>query len=129
MSSIFTKIIQGEIPCYKVYEDDLVFAFLDIRPMQLGHTLLVPRAEVDQIQDLDEAVYVHLFQIAKKLSGAIQKATGHDRVGMLVEGLEVPHAHLHLVPISHPGELSFSRSHEETEDAMKKIQKTIQENI
>jgi histidine triad (HIT) family protein len=99
MPSLFTKIINGEIPSYKVYEDELVFAFLDIFPFQPGHTLIVPKIEVDYFVDVPEPYYTAVFNTAKKLAPAIQKASNSLRVGMMVQGVDVPHFHLHLIPI------------------------------
>lgn len=125
MASIFTKIIQGEIPCYKIYEDEHCFCFLDIRPIQLGHTLIVPKKEVDHIDDIDEATYAHLFHRAQKLSKILKQVTGCLRVGILVEWMEVPHAHIHIVPLFGPGELSFAHSKERPEEDMKNIHAKI----
>jgi len=108
MSRIFTKIIQGEIPSYKVYEDDLCYAFLDIRPLREGHTLVIPKKEVDYIFDIDEELYTILLKTARKIALAIGKAIPCDRVGMTVVGLEVPHAHIHLIPISAISDMNFS---------------------
>ena len=85
MATVFTKIIQGEIPSYKIYEDELCFAFLDIRPMHTGHTLLIPKQEINHLDDVDETTYVHLFLVAKKISKAIKQVTSCARVGILVE--------------------------------------------
>ncbi|MDO4901946.1 MAG: HIT family protein [bacterium] len=97
--SIFTRIIKGEIPCHKVYEDEVVFAMLDIDPLADGHTLLFPKKQVDLLWDLDEETYAHLFEVAKKLSKTLQQTFEPKRVGLVVEGFGVPHAHLHLVPL------------------------------
>lgn len=97
--SIFTRIIKGEIPCHKVYEDETVFAMLDIDPLADGHTLLFPKKQVDLLWDLDEETYTHLFEVAKKLSKTLQQTFEPKRVGLVVEGFGVPHAHLHLVPL------------------------------
>ena len=99
MASIFTKIIQGEIPCYKIAETEDYFAFLDINPWEEGHTLVVPKKEVDYIFDLDDETYEGLMRFSKKIARAIEQAISCKRVGVLVEGLEVPHAHVHLIPI------------------------------
>ncbi len=100
MSSIFTKIINGEIPSYKVFENELVFAFLDIAPIRPGHALIVPKIEVDYFIDVPEPYYSEVFKTAKILAPAISQATGYERVGGLVEGLEVPHFHYHLIPLN-----------------------------
>lgn len=97
--SIFTKIIKGKIPCYKIFEDEKVFAILDIEPLSDGHVLLFPKKQVDLLWDLDDETYKHLFDIAKKLSKKIQSEMNPLRVGMVVEGFGVPHAHIHLVPL------------------------------
>ena len=99
MPSIFTKIIKGEIPCYKIAEDEDNFAFLDINPNAKGHTLCVPKKEVDKIMDLDEASYMKLMAFSRKVGKAIESAIPCNRVGMSVIGLEVPHVHVHLIPL------------------------------
>ena len=99
MPSIFTKIINGEIPCYKIAEDDDNFAFLDINPNAKGHTLCVPKKEVDKLLDLDEQSYMKLMAFSRKVGKAIEAAVDCKRVGMSVIGLEVPHVHVHLIPL------------------------------
>ncbi|MEW2920348.1 MULTISPECIES: HIT family protein [Flavobacteriaceae] len=99
MPSIFTKIINGDIPCYKIAEDDDNFAFLDINPNAEGHTLCVPKKEVDKILDLDEEAYMKLMAFSRKVGKAIEAAIDCKRVGMTVIGLEVPHVHVHLIPL------------------------------
>jgi histidine triad (HIT) family protein len=100
MASIFTRIINGEIPCYKVAEDENYFAFLDISPLAKGHTLVVPKLEVDYLFDLDDDVYTGLNLFAKRVAKAIDKSVACKRVGVAVIGLEVPHAHIHLIPLN-----------------------------
>ena len=100
MPSIFTKIINGDIPCYKIAEDADFFAFLDINPNAKGHTLCVPKKEVDKIMDLDEATYMGLMAFSRKVGRAIEKAVDCKRVGLTVIGLEVPHVHVHLIPLN-----------------------------
>ena len=107
MPSIFTKIINGEIPCYKIAEDDNYFAFLDINPNAKGHTLCVPKKEVDKIMDLDEATYMGLMAFSRKVGKAIEAAMDCKRVGMTVIGLEVPHVHVHLIPLNEMKEATF----------------------
>ena len=107
MASIFTRIINGEIPSYKIAEDDNYFAFLDINPLSKGHTLVVPRKEVDYIFDLDSETYTGLMEFAQKVALAIGQAVRCLRVGVAVIGLEVPHAHVHLIPL-HSGTINFS---------------------
>ena len=101
MSTIFTKIIEGEIPCYKIAEDEHHFAFLDINPIAEGHTLVVPKKEMDYVFDLDDTVLGSLMVFAKKVALAMDGALPTLRTGVIIEGLEVPHAHIHLVPIYH----------------------------
>ena len=108
MASIFTKIINGEIPSYKVGETDDFYAFLDINPLSKGHTLVVPKQEVDYIFDLDESTYNGLMTFSQKVAKAIEKVMPCERIGVAVIGLEVPHAHVHLVPINAIGDLNFS---------------------
>ena len=129
MDTIFTKIIRGEIPCYKVYEDDYGFAFLDIHPYALGHVLLVSKLPVDHFFELNDPDYTKLFQAAKKLAPAIQKATNSKRVGLVVEGLEVPHVHLKLIPINKAGDLDSPNAHEESTEQMLMIQQKIIDNL
>ncbi|CAZ95391.1 HIT family protein [Zobellia galactanivorans] len=107
MASIFTKIINGEIPCYKIAEDDDYFAFLDINPNAKGHTLCIPKKEVDKIMDLDEATYMGLMAFSRKVGKAIETAIDCKRVGMTVIGLEVPHVHVHLIPLNSMQEATF----------------------
>lgn len=99
MASLFTKIISGEIPAYKVAEDDNYLAFLDIFPTAKGHTLVIPKKEVDYLFDLDDETYIGLQQFAKKVAVGLKKAVPCQKVGVMVLGLEVPHAHIHLVPM------------------------------
>ena len=108
MASIFSRIVAGEIPCYKVAEDDKYFAFLDINPMVKGHTLVIPKREVDYIFDLedDELAGLHLF--AKKIAVALKEAFPCQRIGMAVLGMEVPHTHIHLIPLQKESDMLFS---------------------
>ena len=108
MSSIFSKIVAGEIPSYKVAEDENYYAFLDIFPLTKGHTLVIPKKEVDYIFDLDDETYSGLMAFSKKVAGALEKAIPCRRIGVAVLGLEVPHAHVHLVPLTSEGDLNFS---------------------
>ncbi len=107
MSSIFTKIITGEIPCYKVAEDDNYFAFLDINPNAKGHTLVIPKKEVNKVFDLDEDTYIGLMHFARKVAIALEKAVPCKRVGVSVIGLEVPHVHVHLIPLNSMKDIDF----------------------
>lgn len=108
MATIFSKIIAGDIPSYKIAEDDRYYAFLDIHPMAKGHTLVVPKQETDYIFDLDDAQLSGLILFAGKVAKAIEKAIPCKRVGLMVIGLEVPHAHVHLIPIQKEGDMSLS---------------------
>lgn len=109
MASIFSKIINGEIPSYKVAESDQYYAFLDINPLAPGHTLVIPKQEVDYIFDLDEATYAGLFAFAKEVGRAIESVTPCKRLGVVIYGLDVPHAHIHLIPLQGTGnEINFS---------------------
>ena len=109
MASIFTKIIKGEIPSYKIAETEDYYAFLDISPLAPGHTLVVPKMEVDYIFNLDDELYRGLWSFAKNISGAIEKAVSCKRIGIAVIGLEVPHVHIHLIPINRVDDINFSR--------------------
>lgn len=121
MASIFTRIINGEIPCYKIAEDAHYFAFLDIRPMSKGHTLVVPKKEVDYLFDLDEDTYLGLHLFAKKVALAVQKVVPCVRVATLVIGLEVPHCHIHIVPFSRMSDLRLNKSIELSPAEMKEV--------
>ncbi|MDD2489051.1 MAG: HIT family protein [Bacteroidales bacterium] len=109
MATIFSKIIAGEIPCYKIAETENCYAFLDISPLAKGHTLVVPKKEIDYIFDLDDTLLSELNIFAKQIAKAIQKAYPCPKVGIAVIGLEVPHAHIHLVPLNNVGDLDFKR--------------------
>ena len=109
MSSIFSKIIAGEIPSYKIAENENCFAFLDINPLAKGHTLVIPKKEVDYLFDLEDELYGELFQFSKKIAAAIEATLPCERIGVAVIGLEVPHAHIHLCPINNIHDLDFSK--------------------
>lgn len=108
MATIFSKIIAGDIPSYKIAENDNFYAFLDINPMAKGHTLVVPKQEIDYIFDLDDVLLGDMVIFAKRVAAAIKKAVPCNRVGLMVIGLEVPHAHIHLVPIIKEGDMNLS---------------------
>jgi len=130
MASIFTKIINGEIPSYKVAESDKFYAFLDIFPLKKGHTLVVPKKEIDYIFDIDDELLKEYIVFAKKVGQAIEKAVPCKRVGMSVIGLEVPHAHIHLIPLDDIGDMNFSNPKLKlSEDEFKKIAGDIYENF
>jgi histidine triad (HIT) family protein len=124
MASIFTKIINGEIPSYKVFEDEHTFAFLDINPIEPGHTLIVPKVEIDYFLDVPEPYYSAVFKNAKIIGRAIHEATG-KRVGTIILGLDVPHFHYHLIPMSGPGPLDFKKAKPGGEAEMKEIHSKI----
>ena len=109
MSSIFSKIVRGEIPSYKIAEDDHYLAFLDIFPLAVGHVLVIPKNETDSIFELNDQEYQGLFLFAKKISKAIEKTIPCKRVGVAVIGLEVPHAHIHLIPLQTVEDINFSK--------------------
>jgi histidine triad (HIT) family protein len=130
MSSIFTKIINGEIPCYKIAESKDYFAFLDIRPLTRGHTLVVPKIEVDYIFDLENELYAGLYLFSKIVAEAIQKSVDCKRVGIAVIGLEVPHAHIHLIPFNTMNEMNFSNPKLElSKEEMQAIADHIKSNL
>lgn len=125
MSTIFTKIINGEIPSYKVAEDDHFLAFLDVNPNAKGHTLCIPKKEVNKLFDMDDEAYLGLMQFSKKVAAALEKTIPCKRIGMSVIGLEVPHAHVHLIPLNEMDEMRFQNkvklAHEEFEALAKSI--------
>jgi histidine triad (HIT) family protein len=124
--SIFTKIIKGEIPSYKIAEDELFFAFLDIHPLKEGHTLVIPKLEVDKIFDLPSDHLAKMLVFAQPIAKAIEKAFRCNRCGISVIGLEVPHAHMHLVPINSSNDLNFTQSKLKlSEEKLKEAQKKI----
>lgn len=107
MASIFSKIVAGEIPCHKIAETDLFLAFLDVNPIAKGHTLVIPKQEVDYIFDLDDELYTGLMRFAKKIAPAIEAVVPCQRIGMSVVGLEVPHTHVHLIPLNTMADMDF----------------------
>jgi histidine triad (HIT) family protein len=109
MASIFTRIVKGEIPCYKVAENDRFLAFLDINPLAVGHTLVIPKKEKDYIFDIDDAQYQEFFLFAKKVALAVENVIPCQRIGIAVIGLEVPHAHIHLVPLQTVYDIDFKK--------------------
>jgi histidine triad (HIT) family protein len=130
MATIFSRIIEGEIPSYRIAEEDHFFAFLDINPMTKGHTLVVPKLEIDYLFDLDDALLADMMVFAKKVAKAIGAALPCERVGMMVIGLEVPHAHLHLIPINREGDMNLANprvtlSKEEFEEIAARIRSRI----
>ena len=105
MATIFTKIVKGEIPSYKIFENEHFYAFLDISPMTKGHTLVIPKKEVDYLFDIDDAMLSEMIVLSKKIAKAIEKTVECTRVGVMVVGLEMPHAHIHLIPIQNEGDI------------------------
>lgn len=129
MASIFTKIINGEIPCYKVAEDDKFLAFLDINPNAKGHTLCIPKREVDKIFDLDEEEYMGLMAFSRKVALAIEKTVPCKRIGVAVVGLEVPHVHVHLIPLHDMDDMRFQRKTSLTKEEFSDLAAQIAANL
>lgn len=130
MSTIFTRIIEGEIPCYKIAENETHFSFLDINPIARGHTLVVPKKEIDYIFDLPDALLADTMVFAKKIASAIDASLSPIRTGVIVEGLEVPHAHIHLVPIFKDTQVvALGHSVEIPEEEMQKIRDKISSEV
>lgn len=129
MSTIFKKIIDGEIPCYKVAEDENFLAFLDINPNAKGHTLCIPKKEIDKFFDIEDDLYLKLMAFSKKVAIALEKTVPCLRVGMAVVGLEVPHAHVHLIPLNEMGEMTFRHKVSLTKVEFETLAKSIQSNL
>jgi len=130
MESIFTKIINGDIPCHKIAETEHCFSFLDIQPLREGHVLVIPKTQVDNIFNLDDELLIELHLFAKKISKAIEAAIPCERIGMAVIGLEVPHAHIHLIPISHVEDINFAQPKMKVSSAeLEQVAARIREHI
>ena len=129
MASVFTKIVNGEIPCYKIAETNNFFAFLDANPNSKGHTLCIPKQEVDKILDLDEADYNGLMSFSRRIAIAIRKAIPCKRVGITVIGLEVPHAHVHLIPLHSMEDARFVQKTKMTPDAFQEVAELIKAKL
>ncbi len=129
MSTIFTKIVNGEIPCYKIAEDDNFLAFLDVNPNAKGHTLCIPKQEINKIFDIEDELYLGLMQFSKKIAIALEKSVPCKRIGMAVIGLEVPHAHVHLIPLNEMDEMRFQNKVTLSKDEFETLAKSIQENL
>jgi histidine triad (HIT) family protein len=129
MSSIFTKIIKGEIPCYKIVEDADFLAFLDVNPNAKGHTLCVPKQEVDKVFDLEDDLYLGLMQFSKKVAVALEKTIPCNRIGMAVIGLEVPHAHVHLIPLNEMDEMRFKNKVSMNKEEFEALARQIKANM
>ena len=130
MATIFSRIVNGEIPCYKIAEDERFFAFMDINPVAKGHTLVIPKREEDYIFNLEDDEIGAMMVFAKKVAKAIEKAVPCKRISVAVIGLEVPHAHIHLIPISQEGDLDFKKEHVHmTPEEFLEVQRRIVENL
>ena len=129
MSSIFTKIVNKEIPCYKIAEDENFLAFLDVNPNAKGHTLCIPKQEINKIFELEDDLYLGLMQFSKKVAVALEKTVPCKRIGMSVIGLEVPHAHVHLIPLNDMDEMRFQNKVVLTQDEFEALAVRIAANI
>jgi histidine triad (HIT) family protein len=129
MSSIFTKIINGEIPAYKITEDDNYLAFLDVNPNAKGHTLCIPKQEINKIFDMEEEHYLGLMKFSRKVAIALEKTVACKRVGMAVVGLEVPHAHVHLIPLNEMDEMRFINKVKLEKEEFEELAKAIAANL
>lgn len=129
MATIFTKIIDGELPSYKVYEDENFIAFLDINPNAKGHTLCVPKEEIDKIFDMGEYMFLQLMQFSRKVALALEKTVACKRVGMAVVGLEVPHVHVHLIPLNEMDDIRFTKKVKMTSEEFANLAEAIKSNI
>ncbi|GAB3812750.1 HIT family protein [Pontibacter rugosus] len=129
-ASIFTKIVNGEIPAYKIAEDDRYLAFLDVFPTTKGHTLVIPKQQIDYLFDLDDELYLGLMAFAKKVAAAVEKVVPCKRIAVAVVGIEVPHAHVHLIPLNNMQDMNFANkkqfSKEEFEEVASKIREAYQ---
>ena len=129
MASIFTKIVSGEIPCYKIAEDDNFLAFLDVNPNAKGHTLCIPKQEINKIFDMEEDLYIGLMQFSRKVAKALEKTIECKRVGVAVVGLEVPHVHVHLIPLQDMDDMRFQRKEKLESNEFEEIAKQVKENL
>lgn len=129
MSSIFTKIVNGEIPAYKITEDADYLAFLDVNPNAKGHTLCIPKKEIDKIFDMDEDHYLGLMKFSRKVAKALEKTVACKRIGMAIIGLEVPHTHVHLIPLNEMDEMRFQNKVKLTKEEFEALAKEIQANL
>ena len=129
MSSIFTKIVNGEIPCYKIAEDENYLAFLDVNPNAKGHTLCIPKQEINKIFDMDEEHYLGLMKFSRKVAKALEKTVACKRIGVAVVGLEVPHVHVHLIPLQDMDDMRFQRKTSLTPEEFKELAKQIASNL
>jgi histidine triad (HIT) family protein len=129
MSSIFTKIVNGEIPSYKIAEDENYLAFLDVNPNATGHTLCIPKKEINKIFDMEENLYLGLMKFSRKVAKAVEKTVECKRIGVAVVGLEVPHVHVHLIPLHDMDDMRFQRKVSLTKEEFEELTKAIQSNL
>lgn len=129
MASIFTKIVNGEIPCYKIAEDENYLAFLDVNPNAKGHTLCIPKQEINKIFDMEEEHYLGLMKFSRKVAKAVEKTVPCKRIGVAVVGLEVPHVHVHLIPLHDMDDMRFQRKVSLTKEEFEALAKAIQSNL
>ena len=129
MSSIFTKIVNREIPCYKIAEDENYLAFLDVNPNAKGHTLCIPKKEINKIFDMDEELYLGLMKFSRTVAKAVEKTVECKRIGVAVVGLEVPHTHVHLIPLHDMDDMRFQRKVSLTKDEFEKLASDIRANL
>ncbi|GGC90215.1 hydrolase [Flavobacterium lutivivi] len=129
MASIFTKIVNGEIPCYKIAEDENYLAFLDVNPNAKGHTLCIPKQEINKIFDMEEDHYLGLMKFSRKVAKAIEKTVPCKRIGVAVVGLEVPHVHVHLIPLHDMDDMRFQRKVSLEKDEFENLAADIQKNL
>ena len=129
MSSIFTKIVKGEIPCYKIAEDENYLAFLDVNPNAKGHTLCIPKQEINKIFDMEEEHYLGLMKFSRKVAKAIEKSVECKRIGMAVVGLEVPHVHVHLIPLQDMDDMRFQRKTSLSPEEFQELAEQITSNL
>lgn len=129
MASIFTKIVNGEIPCYKIAEDENYLAFLDVNPNAKGHTLCIPKEEINKIFDMEEEHYLGLMKFSRKIAKALEKTVECKRIGVSVVGLEVPHTHVHLIPLQDMDDMRFQRKVSLTKEEFEALAESIQNNL